>query len=93
MKLATLNDGALDRQLSVVAHELTNVHIADSIVRTLQAALAAWNFVVRQLAALYTELNAGNARRSFEFDPGRCMAPLPRVYETGRRYYWRRRWQ
>lgn len=36
MKLATLNDGALDRQLSVVAHELTNVHIADGIVPTVR---------------------------------------------------------
>jgi fumarylacetoacetate (FAA) hydrolase len=30
---------------------------------------------------LYEDLNAGRARRPFDFDPGRCMAPLPRAYQ------------
>jgi fumarylacetoacetate (FAA) hydrolase len=33
------------------------------------------------LATLYADLNAGRARRTFDFDPGRCMAPLPRAYQ------------
>jgi fumarylacetoacetate (FAA) hydrolase len=30
---------------------------------------------------LYEQLNAGRARRPFDFDPARCMAPLPRAYQ------------
>jgi fumarylacetoacetate (FAA) hydrolase len=30
---------------------------------------------------LYTDLNAGRARRPFDFEPGSCMAPLPRAYQ------------
>jgi fumarylacetoacetate (FAA) hydrolase len=80
MKLATLKDGSRDGQLAVVARDLTTAHIADGIAPTLQAALDDWAFIAPQLAVLYDELNAGRARRSFEFDPGRCMAPLPRAY-------------
>ena len=81
MKLATLNDGARDGQLAVVARDLKTAHIADGIAPTLQAALDDWHFIAPQLDALYTELNAGRARRAFEFDPARCMAPLPRAYQ------------
>ncbi|WP_449405729.1 fumarylacetoacetate hydrolase family protein [Massilia phosphatilytica] len=79
MKLATLNDGTRDGQLAVVARDLKTAHIADGIVPTLQAALDDWSFIAPQLAALYVELNAGRARRSFDFEPARCMAPLPRA--------------
>ena len=81
MKLATLNDGTRDGQLAVVARDLKTAHIADGIAPTLQAALDDWTFIAPQLAALYADLNAGNARRPFDFDPGRCMAPLPRAYQ------------
>src|SRR4029079_5250614 len=47
----------------------------------LQAALDDWNFIAPQLSDLYQQLNAGNARRSFDFDPAKCMAPLPRAYQ------------
>jgi fumarylacetoacetate (FAA) hydrolase len=81
MKLATLKDGSRDGQLAVVARDLKTAHIADGIAPTLQAALDDWNFIAPQLANLYEELNAGRARRSFDFDPARCMAPLPRAYQ------------
>jgi fumarylacetoacetate (FAA) hydrolase len=81
MKLATLNDGARDGQLAVVSRDLKTAHIADGIAPTLQAALDDWAFIAPQLEALYAELNAGRARRPFDFDPARCMAPLPRAFQ------------
>jgi fumarylacetoacetate (FAA) hydrolase len=81
MKLATLKDGSRDGQLAVVARDLKTAHIADGIAPTLQAALDDWPFIAPQLVALYAELNAGRARRPFEFDPARCMAPLPRAFQ------------
>jgi fumarylacetoacetate (FAA) hydrolase len=81
MKLATLNDGTRDGQLAVVSRDLKTAHIADGIAPTLQAALDDWAFIAPQLQDLYQQLNAGQARRSFEFDPSKCMAPLPRAYQ------------
>jgi fumarylacetoacetate (FAA) hydrolase len=81
MKLATLADGSRDGQLAVVARDLETAHIADGIAPTLQAALDDWAFIAPQLDALYAELNAGRARRAFDFDPARCMAPLPRAFQ------------
>jgi fumarylacetoacetate (FAA) hydrolase len=81
MKLATLNDGTRDGQLAVVSRDLKTAHIADGIAPTLQAALDDWAFIAPQLAELYEQLNAGRARRPFDFDPARCMAPLPRAYQ------------
>jgi fumarylacetoacetate (FAA) hydrolase len=81
MKLATINDGSRDGQLAVVARDLKTAHIADGIAPTLQAALDDWAFIAPQLQALYEELNAGRTRRPFDFDPARCMAPLPRAYQ------------
>jgi len=81
MKLATLKDGSRDGQLAVVARDLKTAHIADGIAPTLQAALDDWAFIAPQLDAIYSELNAGRARRAFDFDPARCMAPLPRAFQ------------
>jgi fumarylacetoacetate (FAA) hydrolase len=80
-ELATLKDGSRDGQLAVVSRDLKTAHIADGIAPTLQAALDDWSFIAPQLAALYQELGAGRARRSFDFDPACCMAPLPRAYQ------------
>src|SRR6476469_1296149 len=81
MKLATLNDGTRDGQLAVVSRDLKTAHIADGIAPTLQRALDDWAFMAPQLDALYDELNAGKARRAFDFDPARCMASLPRAFQ------------
>lgn len=80
MKLATLKDGTRDGQLAVVARDLKSMHLADGIAPTLQRALDDWDFIAPQLEQLSEDLNAGKARRSFDFDPKRCMAPLPRAF-------------
>ena len=79
MKLATLKDGSRDGVLAVVARDLKTAHVADGIAPSMRAALDDWHFIAPQLDALYVELNAGRARRAFDFDPTRCMAPLPRA--------------
>ncbi|WP_426208453.1 fumarylacetoacetate hydrolase family protein [Massilia sp. TWP1-3-3] len=81
MKLATINDGTRDGQLAVVARDLKTAHLADGIAPTLQAALDDWPFIAPQLGDLYQLLNGGRAAKSFEFDPTKCMAPLPRAYQ------------
>lgn len=86
MKLATLDDGTRDGQLAVVSRDLKLAHLADGIAPTMRAALDDWAFIAPQLDVLYRLLNEGRtegqARRAFDFDPARCMAPLPR---TGQR--------
>jgi fumarylacetoacetate (FAA) hydrolase len=83
MKLATLDDGTRDGQLAVVSRDLKTAHLADAIAPTLRAALDDWAFIAPQLDALYRLLNEGRAegqaRRPFDFDPARCLAPLPRA--------------
>jgi fumarylacetoacetate (FAA) hydrolase len=79
MKLATIKDGSRDGQLAVVARDLKTAHMADAIAPTLQAALDDWAFIAPQLEHLSGQLNAGQARRAFDFDPASCMAPLPRA--------------
>ncbi|HZW23623.1 fumarylacetoacetate hydrolase family protein [Noviherbaspirillum sp.] len=81
MKLATLKDGTRDGQLAVVSRDLKTAHIADGIAPTMQRALDDWSFIAPQLQALYEQLNAGKAQRSFDFNPERCMSPLPRAYQ------------
>lgn len=81
MKLATINDGTRDGQLAVVARDLKTAHLADGIAPTMQAALDDWAFISPQLADLYALLNSGRGHRSFDFDPAKCMAPLPRAYQ------------
>jgi fumarylacetoacetate (FAA) hydrolase len=81
MKLATLNDGSRDGQLIVVSRDLKTAHVADGIAPTLQAALDDWSFIAPQLRELYQQLNDGQTRRHFDFDPARCMAPLPRAFQ------------
>jgi fumarylacetoacetate (FAA) hydrolase len=81
MKLATIKDGTRDGQLAVVSRDLKTAVLADGIAPTLQRALDDWRFIAPQLEDLAQQLNADRAPRSFEFDPGRCMAPLPRAYQ------------
>ena len=81
MKLATLKDGTRDGQLMVVSRDLKTAQLADGMARTLQRALDDWTFIAPQLEQLYQELNQGRARRSFDFEPANCMAPLPRAFQ------------
>ena len=81
MKLATLKDGTRDGQLMVVARDLKTAQLADGVARTLQRALDDWTFIAPQLEAIYLDLNHGRGRRSFDFEPANCMAPLPRAFQ------------
>jgi fumarylacetoacetate (FAA) hydrolase len=81
MKLATLQDGSRDGQLVVVSRDLTTAHYATGIAHRLQQVLDDWGFMSPQLEDLYTALNHGRARHAFPFNPGQCMAPLPRAYQ------------
>ncbi len=81
MKLATYKDGSRDGQLVVVSRDLTTAHYASGIATRLQQLLDDWNFVSPQLEDLYQTLNNGKARHAFEFEPAKCMAPLPRAYQ------------
>lgn len=81
MKLATLKDDTRDGQLAVISRDLKTAVIADGIASTLQRALDDWHFIAPQLEQLYEELNEGKARHVFDFDPKRCMAPLPRAFQ------------
>jgi fumarylacetoacetate (FAA) hydrolase len=81
VKLAIRSDGTRDGQLAVVSRDLKTAHIADRIAPTMQAALDDWRFIAPELAELYQQLNAGRAHRSFDFEPGKCMASLPRAYQ------------
>lgn len=81
MKLATLKDGTRDGQLAVVSRDLKTAQLADGIAPTLQRALDDWAFMAPQLQQVYEQLNAGKGHRTFDFDPKRCMAPLPRAFQ------------
>ncbi len=81
MKLATLKDGSRDGQLVVVSRDLAQAHHASGTATRLQQVLDDWNFVSPQLEDLSATLNGGKARHAFAFEPGRCMAPLPRAYQ------------
>jgi len=81
MKLATLRDGSRDGQLAVVSRDLRRAHHASGIAGRLQAVLDDWDFLAPQLEDLYSTLNEGRARHSFEFDPRLAMAPLPRAVQ------------
>ena len=81
MKLATLKDGTRDGQLMVVARDLKTAQLADGVARTLQKALDDWTFIAPQLEQIYQDLNQGRGRRSFDFEPKNCMAPLPRAFQ------------
>ena len=81
MKLATLKDGTRDGQLAIVSRDLKTAVLADGIAGTLQRALDDWAFIAPQLDALSRQLNDGKARRTFDFDPANCMAPLPRAFQ------------
>ena len=79
MKLATYSDGSRDGHLVVVSRDLSSAHYASAIATRLQQVLDDWNFLSPQLEDLYQTLNQGKARHAFNFEPAKCMAPLPRA--------------
>lgn len=81
MKLATYKDDSRDGQLVVVSRDLSQAAFATASATRLQQVLDDWNFISPQLQDLYVSLNQGRARHAFNFDPRRCMAPLPRAHQ------------
>ncbi len=81
MKLATYKDGSRDGQLLVVSRDLSSAHFATGIASRMQPLLDDWNFLSPQLEDIYQTLNSGKARHAFNFEPAKCMAPLPRAYQ------------
>ncbi|MBT0960112.1 fumarylacetoacetate hydrolase family protein [Denitromonas iodatirespirans] len=79
MKLATLKAEHKDGILVVVSRDLRRAVKATSIAPNLLAALECWTQCEPALAALYADLNAGEAVGAFDFDPGLAAAPLPRA--------------
>ncbi len=80
MKLATVRDGSRDGRLAVVSRDLARSVLAEDIARTMQEALDDWQACAVRLEELSRRLEAGDARGSFDFDPGQALAPLPRAY-------------
>jgi len=78
MKFATLEDGSLDGRMIIVSRDLTRCVSAGAIASNLAEALRNWNAVEARLKAAYDGLNSGDADDIHAFDPGRCLAPLPR---------------
>lgn len=80
MKLASYQDGSRDGQLLVVSHDLQSATFATEVATRMQAVLDDWNFISPQLEEIYRELNQGKRRHRFDFEPQRCLPPLPRPH-------------
>ena len=80
MKLATLKDGTRDGRLVVVSRDLAHAAPVPH-VKTLQAALDDWDTFAPELEALAAKLEQGMIAGTLAFDPGECLAPLPRAYQ------------
>jgi len=80
MKLASYADGSRDGHLVVVSRDLTQAHYATGIATRLQQLLDDWGFIAPQLEDLAVQLNHGKLRHAFNFEPEKCLAPLPRAY-------------
>jgi fumarylacetoacetate (FAA) hydrolase len=90
MKLATFRDGTRDGALAIVSRDLTRAVLAGAAIaglRTLQQLLDDWQSAQLKVERIYAALNEAAAGRrpapfaTVDFDPGRCMAPLPRAYQ------------
>lgn len=79
MKLATYHDGSRDGQLWVVSRDLARAVPAAGIASSMIDALENWSLVAPRLAVLSARLNAGEEHFATDFDPFRCLAPLPRA--------------
>lgn len=81
MKLATLKNDTRDGCLVVVSKDLLRAVKVPHIARTLQAALDDWKNSEAELQSTYEQLNDGKLNDSFEFEPAKAAAPLPRAYQ------------
>ncbi|MFS2214718.1 fumarylacetoacetate hydrolase family protein [Telluria sp. Tellsp104] len=81
MKLATYRDGSPDGRLMVVSRDLRRAVDAGTIAPNLLLALERWDSAAPALRRLSDMLNEGTAAGAFDFEPQRCMAPLPRTFQ------------
>ncbi len=82
MKLASLKAAhCRDGELCVVSKDLTVAICVPHIVPTLQIALENWDKFEQPLNQIYQQLNAGELRDVFTFDPTLMTSPLPRAYQ------------
>ena len=82
MKFASLKSKVCrDGELCLVDRTLTHAVGVSHIAPTLQRALESWNEVAPILQALYAQLNAGEIKNTFIFDPKKMESPLPRAYQ------------
>jgi fumarylacetoacetate (FAA) hydrolase len=81
MKLATYRDGSPDGRLVVVSRDLQRAVDAGTIAPNLLIALERWDSAAPALQRLSDMLNQGTATGSVDFEPQRCMAPLPRTFQ------------
>jgi len=81
MKLASLKNGARDGRLLIVSKDLQQAIYASSIVDTMIEALENWQDVEKPLQRKYEHLNQGMLKESFQFDPSKVSAPLPRCHQ------------
>lgn len=72
MKLASLITGEPHGRLLVVAHDLSVAVDAGHIAPSISHALARWDEVAPQLAALAHEIEAAMQPSVFPFDPAAC---------------------
>ena len=80
MRFATLPNGHPDGRLHLVSRS-NSLAIEAQACNTLQALLEDWEALAPQLEEEYAALNAGVVTGSFEFDPAKAMAPLPRAWQ------------
>ncbi len=82
MKLASLKSTSCrDGELCLVSKYLSTATCVSHIVPTLQHALDDWEKYEPALNLLYVQLNAGEVRDVFSFDPALMSSPLPRAYQ------------
>ncbi|MGC2774747.1 MAG: fumarylacetoacetate hydrolase family protein [Bradyrhizobium sp.] len=79
MRLATYHDGSIDGRLVVVARDQARAVDAAAVAPNLITALRHWATVEASLRSLADRLEAGQAAAVFDFEPARCLAPLPRA--------------
>lgn len=80
MKLATRKNGTRDGELLVVSRDLAWATSAADIAPNLSAALDDWARCEPALRQRSADLQAGKVKASV-FEPGLCMAPLPRTHQ------------
>jgi len=80
MKLASINNNTRDGQLIVVNRDLSKAVSVSEIASTLQEAMDNWAELSPKLEKVYSDLQNGNLAGSFDFDPTKAMAAIPRAY-------------